>query len=145
MKVKYPAPKGGGWAFMRWADIPSKSDPQRVYLRRLRIAQTPWCSLYLHWINEADSDRHPHDHPWNFCSLILRGGYTEDIYSYPGAPPRRRQHHRGSLHRMSIHDGHHIVSVEPGLQTLVFTGRRVRTFCFWTENGLVPWTEYGDD
>jgi hypothetical protein len=142
VQVKYAPPRGNKWAFMRWADIPSDTDRTQVYLRRLRIVQTPWWSVYLHWINEPDSGRHPHDHPWNFYSLILSGGYTEDVYAWPGAVPRRRRHRQGSLHRMGIHDGHSIVSVEPGLRTLVFTGRRVRTFCFWTEDGLVPWTEY---
>lgn len=79
MEIKHRPPESTEWAFMRWADIPSKQSPGQVYLRRLRVAQTPLCGLYLHWINEPDTDRDLHDHPWVFWSLILRGGYSEDI------------------------------------------------------------------
>jgi hypothetical protein len=33
--------------------------------------------LYLHKFYTGDSDRHLHDHPWPFHSLILKGGYNE--------------------------------------------------------------------
>lgn len=31
----------------------------------------------VHHILRSDSDRHFHDHPWNFLTVILRGGYWE--------------------------------------------------------------------
>lgn len=34
-------------------------------------------AMRLHHILRSDNDRHFHDHPWNFASLILRGGYWE--------------------------------------------------------------------
>lgn len=34
-------------------------------------------AIRLHHILRSDNDRHFHDHPWNFVSIILRGGYTE--------------------------------------------------------------------
>lgn len=48
MKVTYAAPEPKRWSLMEWTDIPSKSDPELVYLRRLRILQTPWGAVYLH-------------------------------------------------------------------------------------------------
>src|SRR5687767_1497882 len=41
-RVKYPYRSGIRYAFMEMADIPSADNPELVYLRRLRIAQTPW-------------------------------------------------------------------------------------------------------
>lgn len=35
-------------------------------------------SVRLHYICRPDNDRHFHDHPWNFVSVILRGGYVEN-------------------------------------------------------------------
>lgn len=34
-------------------------------------------SIRLHHILRSDDDRHLHDHPWSYCTIILRGGYTE--------------------------------------------------------------------
>jgi hypothetical protein len=47
----------------------------------LRTSRTPWLARLLppmrfHLIWERDQDRHPHDHPWEFQTLILEGGYT---------------------------------------------------------------------
>jgi hypothetical protein len=34
-------------------------------------------NIYLHNFKRDDDDRAYHDHPWNFCSIILRGAYFE--------------------------------------------------------------------
>src|SRR5262249_52489700 len=132
------------WAFMRWADIESAQQPGRVYLRRLRIIQTPWAALYLHFIFEADYDRHPHDHPCNFWSLVLRGGYTEQVYTmsenlYFNEVTWRR---RWSIHKMPIEAAHRITVLAPRTVTLCLFGRRQRNWGFWTEGGFVEWQEY---
>jgi hypothetical protein len=142
MLIRYPAPESADWALMQWNDIPSSVNAGQVYLRRLRIAQTPWVSLYLHWISEPDPHRDPHDHPWTFWSFILRGGYSEDVFERIGGKPIRCYWRRWTLHRMPVTKAHQITTVQPGTVTLVLTGRRVREWCFWTENRLVPWREY---
>jgi hypothetical protein len=149
MMVKYPAPRSPRWAVWEWADIPSNEDRELVYLRRLRVVTTPWFSVMLHWINEPDSDRHPHCHPWNFWSLVLRGGYTEVNYVTSFSRPavrddlaERNSWPRWSLHRMTTRRAHRITSVQPRTVTLVVTGRRVREWGFWTEQGFIPWRQY---
>lgn len=144
VKVKHPVPMSTQWAFMEYNDIPSSVDPSNVYLRRLRIIQTPWFGLYLHWINEPDSARHVHDHPWNFWSLVLRGGYSEQVHERFGDRGRIAVRHHWSIHRMRTSQAHRIMNVLPSTLTLVLTGRRTRTWCFWTETGKVPWREYLD-
>jgi len=135
------------WAFMRWYDIPDRNDPSKVYLRRLRIVQTPWFALYLHFIFLPDEDRDPHDHPWNFWSFIVKGGYTERMYDLGGPFGNMRflgekTHRRGYLHSVKVNQAHRIVRAEPGLTTLVFCGRRQRDWGFWTEDGFVRWQDY---
>lgn len=137
------------WAFMSWIDIPDRNDPSKTYLRRLRIVRTPWFALYLHFIFLPDTDRDCHDHPWNFGSFVIRGGYTERLYekarSLHRNPPfllEERRHGRFSWHRVFLHQAHKIVSVEKGLTTLVFIGREQKEWGFWTEDGWVPHTEY---
>lgn len=37
--------------------------------------------LVIHCFHRSDNDRHYHDHPWNFISLILKGSYIEHFPS----------------------------------------------------------------
>jgi hypothetical protein len=133
------------WAFMKPFDIYAKDGSGVVYLHRLRIVQTPWFAVYLHDLNLPDSDRDPHDHPWSFWSVVLRGGYSEHWFPYPNTGFLHYEEQtwkRWSLHRMGTEHAHSITTVEPRTKTLVFAGRRRRTWGFFTEDGWVPWTEY---
>lgn len=52
-----------------------------LYLRRWFL--TPRflpVRLFLHCILREDEDRFLHDHPWNFHTLVLAGGYDEVYY-----------------------------------------------------------------
>jgi hypothetical protein len=41
-------------------------------------AGTSW-ALMLHRMHRPDEDRAHHDHPWNFWTLVLWGGYVEEV------------------------------------------------------------------
>ncbi len=62
------------WLFMV-KEIVSKKGV--VHFRRFRIIETPWFNLYLHKIYESDNEKHLHDHPFSFTSLVLKGSYKE--------------------------------------------------------------------
>lgn len=55
-----------------WLFNPYDRETQQVKYRWF-----PW-SVRLHLIHREDQDRHPHDHPWNARTIILRGGYEEE-------------------------------------------------------------------
>jgi hypothetical protein len=152
-------PRSPRWAFMQKTTIPCEDG--LVYLVRLRIVQTPWFAIYLHDLREPDRDRDPHDHPWTFWSVILRGGYTEKVWQprrgegvdrwtrsthpngYFGPPATyRRRWLGGSVHKMTMDKAHMIESVRPGTKSLVICGRRRRTWGFWTDRGFVTWQQY---
>jgi hypothetical protein len=147
MKVKYPMGPhlARRWALWQWMDIPSTEHPDLVYLRRLRVVQTPWFSVLVHWINEPDTGRYPHDHPWPFCSFVLRGNYHEEVwlnakhFYRDGAKPRQLTHRRWSIHKMGLDAAHRIMQVSPRLVTLVLTGKRHYKFNFWTPIGKIPY------
>jgi hypothetical protein len=139
MPVKYGHSTGNLWAFWKWADTPSQINEGQVYLRRLRVVNTPWFSLMVHWINEPDTGRWPHDHPWAFYSWVVRGEYTEDLYDILGWIIDKRVHKQGSVHLMSFDLAHRITSISDGLMTVVLTGKRQRRFRFWTPEGKIPW------
>jgi hypothetical protein len=129
------------WAFMQHLTIPDAHG--EAYLHRLRIVNTPWFGINLHDIHLPDTDKDPHDHPWNFVSVVLRGGYGETLYTYDTVRSvRSKVWRRGSIHRMRTRSFHHIHKVEPGTRTLVFTGKRSKAWGFQTRTGFVPWQEY---
>lgn len=77
---------------------------QTLYLRRFYVWEKKWCPwfrIFIHKIARSDDDPDPHDHPWNFTSLILKNGYVDQSYGFnpfdgfdPGALFTRR--HKGT-------------------------------------------------
>lgn len=131
---------GSRWAFWRWTYIYLPDGPrfeerlENLYLRRLHLVKTPRFAVMLHWILLPDYQRHLHDHPVAFLSIVLRGGYDE-------ARPRRVRRIRW-FNLMRATDCHRIYSVRPGTLTLVFAGPKVREWGFHTEDGWVGWRDY---
>jgi hypothetical protein len=133
---------GQRWSVLDWFDIPNPAGDE-TYLKRLRLIQTPWFGIYVHWINLPDSDPDLHDHPWNFTSTILRGGYVES--AAPISDPskaRIKAWSRWSTHRMTQDQCHKIVILAPDTVTLIFVGRRRGSWGFYTPNGYVPHEQY---
>lgn len=131
------------WAL--WAKMLIPCEYGIPYLFRLRIIQTPWFGVYLHDIYEPDGDRDPHNHPWPFVSIILRGSYTENFYPYPYVNDHyiMQTWKRWSMHTMGRDSAHRIVRAAPGLKTLILVGpRHSAGWGFFTENGWVHWKEY---
>lgn len=61
----------------------------------------------VHQILRSDGDRHLHDHPWPYCSIILKGGYTEvtskgEKWYGPGSILFRPSNH---FHRLILPEG----------------------------------------
>lgn len=61
-----------------------KSRDGKLHFRRWSLLGTRWFDVYLHCIYRSDEDNDPHDHPWNFASLILKGGYVERLWGSKG-------------------------------------------------------------
>lgn len=94
-------------------------------------------SVRIHCIKRADLDRDPHNHPWNFRTIVLRGSYTEELLVTP-----RGTHTQiaGIGHTYARHVGqyHRIASVaKGGVWTLFIMGRENETgeWGYRLENG----------
>ncbi len=107
------------------------------YLARYRLIKTKWFSIYLHHILTSDQDRNMHDHPFNFTTFILWGGYLE--HTPRGAEFHGRfetiRHKATDLHRLEL---------EPGVTawTLFMRGPTIRRWGFQTAEGWIDWQEY---
>ena len=111
------------------------------YNRTTRRRQYWWLpvSLRLHDIRLPDSDRHLHDHPWQARSLILRGGYAEQLADRPEPIVRWE----GTSVKISHNRFHKITEVAAGgALTLVVLGRYRGDWGFWVGYRKVPHAEY---
>lgn len=54
-----------------------KSKAGDLHFRRWLLLSLPWFDVCIHQILRRDEDKHEHNHPWWFFSLILWGGYVE--------------------------------------------------------------------
>jgi hypothetical protein len=145
--LKHPYRANSRWALWEWCDIPSKVNPGMVYLRRLRIAKTPLVGIQLHFIYECDTDRDPHDHPRTFWSLVLRGGYIEQVYKAVYGRDFSvtvMKWPRWSWHRFHLGWAHRITQIMPGTVTLVIIGPWRKVWGFHTSEGFVPYNKYGE-
>jgi hypothetical protein len=107
------------------------------YMERFWLLRTPWLSARVHRILRSDHDRALHDHPWDYASIILRGGYWEITdggrrWYGPGSIVVRRAEH---LHRLVLPHG-------PPATTLFLHRRKRRDWGFRTEAGWVDWRTY---
>lgn len=112
------------------------------YLTRYKLLVLPWVRIYLHHIHRSDSDRCVHDHPWWFWSIVLAGGYVEDIRRADGAMVTQTNRPGRVLFRPSGFA--HRIAVLLGRQcwTLVIAGRRRRSWGFFTKHGWMHWTKF---
>ena len=49
------------------------------YMLRYTLAELLGREVKLHIMLRSDDDREMHDHPWGFWSLVLSGGYDEEV------------------------------------------------------------------
>ncbi|MHA2063638.1 MAG: hypothetical protein ACXABY_04560 [Candidatus Thorarchaeota archaeon] len=99
------------------------------------ILKTPFGSIRLHHILRSDNDRHLHDHPWSFTSILLTNGYTEVTEDGEKHWPQF------SVIEVKAEDRHRLVLSRP-VWTLVFAGPKIREWGFWTDTGFVHWQDY---
>jgi hypothetical protein len=153
---------------MSYVEIPDYDEPERTYLRRWRIIETPFGGIYLHNILMSDSvTRGFHDHPYTFLSIRLRRNYTERLlvrercfahgavlpyfaaggdeasgarWGFKDVVREVRYRKRFSIRRAE--QLHQVVLDGGGVWTFVFHGRRRRQWGFRKPDG--PWISQMD-
>lgn len=134
--------QASGWSVMSRIEIYGTGISTHL-LTRWRIIRTPWFGIFLHKHHNSDQSRHLHDHPWNFTTIVLRGGYDELVPARHGVGMRHWP--AGSWHRLHAEDAHTIDHLErTPTWTLMLVGRHRRVWQFHTPDGLVPFHSYHD-
>lgn len=115
-------------------------------------------AIMLHCFLRSDNDRHFHDHPWGFRSLLLspyrehiprpattqEGRKLFDAGWVPASDQKgfHRLHKRFSaLNRPALWQ-HWVETVQPLTWTLVYHGPVERRWGFETEKGWIDWEQY---
>lgn len=145
------------WRFLNKREtivLSRPDDGSEGELHRWRLIETPLGGIMLHCHHGPDPGRVLHDHPWPFASLILRGGYVEEVADARDAPAlaqmaenhpapgryygSRHWRRRGSLHAIPITAAHRIVMLlHNPTWTLVLHGRRRRGWGFYRSGGFI--------
>lgn len=116
---------------------------EEPYLIRITLLKCPYFSVKIHKALMSDPAT-PHDHPWNYLSIILWGGYYEETIEnksvistasgkiYEGPFTKQKWYGPGSflyrkgdsLHRLIVPEGKYSIS-------LIFVGKKWRDWGFW--------------
>lgn len=100
-----------------------------LHFQRLRILETKWFSIFIHKIYKSDQDKYQHDHPYNFLSIILSGGYIEKS---------KKEYKRVLWWTYNKAERpHKLRLIKLPTITLVFTGQRFREWGFYTDRGFM--------
>jgi len=102
-------------------------------------------SIRIHHIQREDYGRHPHDHPWPWRTIILRGWYWEHRLAFRDAPGTFSVHFRpsGSTAAMLPGEFHRISRVSPGgVWTLFITWGWQQPWGFYVDGKKVDRRDY---
>lgn len=115
----------------------------QVHFRRYRLLQTPWFAIYIHQILRSDEDLDPHDHPWDFTSVILEGAYHEDSWYPPHFDTMQsNDYYSGDVIEHKAVDAHKLRLISKEVWTLVFVSGRSRYWGYQTKAGWIGHEEY---
>ena len=120
-----------------------KSKGGVIHFQRWMVLDTLWFKIYLHKLSRSDTDKHMHDHPWNFISLILKGSYEEFTLKKPYWDKFvKKTYSVGSVIKHNHTDAHKITLLTPDVWTLVFIGSKRFDWGYQTEKGWMSNKEY---
>lgn len=136
----------------RWWLVPYVSDGSAtgigcgpVSWRRpvAKLLQHFGIAVRVHEILRSDAGRHPHDHPWWYVTVILRGNYIETVYNDAGRLVDVNHWGPGSVLFRKASSWHRLTLPERGSTwTLFITGPYRQGWGFNVNGKKVPHREY---
>ena len=119
-------------------DLPSdliKQFDQPYMERHYLIGQNRGSSARFHHILQSDL-ADPHDHPWDFVSVILNGTYIETT------PTSEQEYGPGSVLVRTAEQLHRLTLPNGPVWTFVTVSSPRRRWGFHTSDGWVHWANY---
>jgi hypothetical protein len=136
-------------------------DSDRPYLMRYLVVKNPYVNVFIHKFLRSD-DPFPHDHPWNFWSYVVSGGYTEQRFDRAKAKHNHAEYTQywtqsseirlpGSLayrkfkdiHLVDLDRTYGLDELDLAPTTICVTGRRLQEWGFWLDDRTyLDWREF---
>jgi len=109
------------------------------YMRRYHLIKNEWLRVYVHEILRSDEDPELHDHPWDFTTILLSGGYSEEVPvkefgNWQAGETKKILWPRWSIIRHKADDLHRL-DIEKPVWTLFIAGKSRRDWGFLTKSG----------
>ena len=119
-----------------------KSKDGVLHFRRWQILKTSWFSIYFHGIYRKDDDKHLHDHPWNYISIILKGSFFE-VYQHEGGEQTIKCLNAISFIKRKATTFHKIYTLNtPAVYTLFITGKEHKEWGYLVNDKFIQHSEY---
>lgn len=141
----------------RWESVTCALCDGDGTLQRSGWYRWPFGSVRLHEIVASDDGRAFHDHPWDFVSIGLRGGYLEErpamvdvdqdgnpwSCSRPGGWRNQLRRFTAPWVLLRRAEDLHVLWLDaPVAWTLILLGPKRRTWGFCDPIGWMPWREF---
>lgn len=113
-----------------------------LYFKRYAIIECKFFNIYIHYIYQSDKDKHLHDHPWNYTSIVLSGSFREKHKPLHGESPFKNLC-RFNISRAKANRFHKILKLRTKkVITLFFTGPRIREWGYEVDGKWVDHISY---
>lgn len=110
-----------------------------------RLLQAFDVAVRVHEILRSDDGRDPHDHPWPYLAVILRGGYIEERYNDAGQLVSMKWHGPGSILWRPANSWHRLtLPIDSVTTTLFITGGYSNGWGFNVNGVKIPYKTYLD-
>lgn len=118
---------------------------ERYYLFLKDRKKFPF-NIFLHHFLKGDPDD-VHDHPWNYCTLIVKGGYWEWLPQFNSAGQKIGELSvwRGPGHfRFCFAESYHRIELDPNVDcwTIFMPMKQRREWGFLVKNKWVHYAQY---
>jgi len=103
-----------------------------LHFIRFAIFSYKDAGVFIHYFNQSDKEQDEHDHPWDFSTLVLYGGYQE---LHDGQLKNRGLF---SYKKFKAEHSHRVYKLfKKSCVTLAFIGRKRRDWGYQTNKGWV--------
>lgn len=118
---------------------------QNAYITRWIFwgGRTPWAAqILVNQIHHTDINDCKHDHPWDFWTFVLWGGYVEEVRRADGTTFTQRRWPGQLSFRPAEHT--HVIKELPWGKsyTLVFQYKKRREFGYYTREGWMHYKKF---
>jgi hypothetical protein len=105
-----------------------------IHFVRYVLFRTPWGGIQIHKFVREDEERHLHNHPRKFWTLVLIGGYREEFRRLRFTCKEWREWASGTWHPFELESQHKIVKLfRVPTWTLVVVGPKRQEWGFYTD------------